>query len=120
MKTPVFSLARSVRSRSLLRGRLLAIGLHRVGLLGRGEPLDERMLRRDHHVGGAEERVGPGGVDPQHVASGRFVRPTRLGSRFRHRDTVVRRLAVWSVRDVPMKKSTSAPLLRPIQFRCSA
>ena len=34
------------------------------------------MLRRDHHVGGAEERVGPGGVDPQHLVA-RFPRPSR-------------------------------------------
>ena len=56
-----------------LAGRLLAIRPDRLGLLGHGQPLDIRMLRGDHHVGGAEKRVGPGGVNPQHL----FVRLPR-------------------------------------------
>ena len=50
-----------------LAGQLLAVGPDRGRLLRHGEPLDKRMLRRDHHVRGAEERVGPGSVNPQHL-----------------------------------------------------
>ena len=49
-----------------LRGRLLLVGLHLVGVLERAvlEPFrDERVLWRKHHVRRAEKRVAAGGVD---------------------------------------------------------
>ena len=55
------------------------------------------MLRREHHVSRAEERVGPRGENA--------------------------RSSSWPIRspDAPATaKSTSAPSLRPIQFRCSS
>ena len=42
-----------------------AIRLDRLSVLGRGQRIHQRMLRRQHHVGGAEQRVGPGGEDAQ-------------------------------------------------------
>ncbi len=60
-----------------LGGGLVAVGSHRVSILRRGEALDKRMLGGDHHVGGAEQRVGPGGVNAQHLGT-RRARPTRF------------------------------------------
>ena len=103
-----------------LAGRLLAVRPDRRGLLGRGEPLDQRMLRRDHHVGGAEERVGPGGVDPQHVVAGLLGKAGRGRDRASRLRTARTGLSSTTASGWPMKKSTSAPVLRPIQFRCKS
>ena len=50
-------------------GRLLAIGLDRTGAVGRCEPFDKGMLGGDDHVGGAEKRVGAGGVYSQDIVA---------------------------------------------------
>ena len=55
-----------------MRGGLLAVGRDGLPLLGRGEAVDERVLGGEHHVGRAEERVGPGRVDADHVVGRRF------------------------------------------------
>ena len=75
VKTPVLVLARSVRSRSLLRRGLRAI----VGDAGvcsaRREPIDQRVLGGEHHVGRAEESIGAGREDPDDVVVGDSERP---------------------------------------------
>ena len=56
-----------------LRGGLRLVGLHGVGVcdLPLGEPLrHEAVLGREHHVGGAEERVAAGGVDGDLLGGG--------------------------------------------------
>ncbi len=60
---------------ALARG-LLAVGPNRVGLGRLGESGDQRMFRGHDHVGGAVERVGPGGEDPQHVIAGKLGKAT--------------------------------------------
>src|SRR5690606_10466235 len=40
--------------------RLFPVGIHSLALRGQCQRIDERMLRRDHHVGCAEDRVGTG------------------------------------------------------------
>ena len=53
-----------------MRRGLIAIRCD-IGSLVRGrEPVDQRMLGRQHHVGCAEERVGPGREDADHVGAG--------------------------------------------------
>ena len=42
-----------------LAPRLVLVGDDGVALLGHRQLVDQRVLRRQHHVGGAEERVGP-------------------------------------------------------------
>ena len=44
-------------------GGLLAVGVDGRALVGGGEVFDQRVLGGEHHVGGAEERVGAGGED---------------------------------------------------------
>ena len=62
VNTPVFSFARSVRSRSRFRGDLLAIiAPPRPCVLPSSDLIDEWIFRREHHVGGAIKRVGPRG-----------------------------------------------------------
>ena len=78
-----------------LGARRVLVGAYRRELLGRGDALDERMLGRQHDVGRAEERVGPGGEDLDLFAGGP---------------------AVWPA----MRKMASAPSERPIQLRCMA
>ena len=53
-----------------LAGGRLAVSTDRVALPVGGERFDQRMLGRDHHAGHAVQRVGPRGVDPQHIAAG--------------------------------------------------
>ena len=79
VKTPVFSLPFGLALELRLLRRELAVRRHRLGgelveaerappferrvlrpLVGH-DLVDERVLGREHHVGGAEERVGPGG-----------------------------------------------------------
>ncbi len=52
-----------------LAARLVLVGGDRGALLFGRELGDQRMLRREHHVGGAEERVGPRREDGQRVAA---------------------------------------------------
>ncbi len=72
-----------------LDGRRGAVGPPRVDVRGPlcgGELLDQRMLRRQHHVGGAEQGVGPRGEDvdvagvggEQHLGAGRPADPVAL------------------------------------------
>ena len=42
-----------------LAGRVCLVGFHGRLVLARGDEVDERMLGRKHHVGGAEEGVRP-------------------------------------------------------------
>ena len=76
------------------------------------------MLRREHHVGRAEERVGAGGVDAEHVVAG-LAAGSRLSARAVFQVSNSSGDGLPSAPAAPMKKSTSAPVLRPIQFRCS-
>ena len=55
---------------ALARG-LLAVLRDGVLLLRRGDAVDQRVLRGQHHVRRAEEGVGAGGVDPDDVLGGR-------------------------------------------------
>lgn len=48
-----------------LAGSLLAVGLYLRRFLVLRQAIDQRVFRRDHHIGGAEERVGPRRVDAQ-------------------------------------------------------
>ena len=64
------ALGESVRSRSLLFATSALYFCDGLALLGRGEFLDQRMLGREHHVGRAEERVGPRGEDGELSSSG--------------------------------------------------
>ena len=80
MKTPVFCFARSVRSRSLFAAAVAPIFVD-GGLLARSrQSIDEGMLRREHHVRRAEQRVGPRRINPQHVFARLFwkARPVRV------------------------------------------
>ena len=52
-----------------LGGGFLAVGFHSCSILRFGESLDKRMLGRDHHVGGTEQRVGPSRVDAEDVVA---------------------------------------------------
>ena len=58
MNTPVFSFARSVRSRSLLRAVRSRYFAHRRPLLFGDDEIDKRMFRREHHERRAVKRVG--------------------------------------------------------------
>ena len=52
-----------------LAGSLLLIGGHGIPVLDVGLPaLQQGMLRRDDHVGGAEQGIGTGGIDGDLVA----------------------------------------------------
>ncbi len=53
---------RSARDRDFIRVCTM-IPLDVRTLPGGRDLIDQRMLRGEHHVGGAEQRVGPGGVD---------------------------------------------------------
>ena len=46
-----------------LEGRLLTVLINRGALLRRGDHIDERMFRRQDHIGRTEERVGAGRED---------------------------------------------------------
>ena len=85
MNTPVFVFASACRSSSERRlaalrysstasaGRGVPAGPRRRRALGpgrRGQRVDQRVLRREHHVGRAEQRVGPRG-EHLDVAGGR-------------------------------------------------
>ena len=62
--TPVFWCSSSARSSARGPGRLVDVLAYRLLVLGaRRQPLDLRMLGREHEEGGAEERVGAGGED---------------------------------------------------------
>ncbi len=63
-------LGQSVRSRSLLRRRLARSRPSRVGVVRAWSAARRADARRDDHVSCAEQRVGPGRVDPQHVVVG--------------------------------------------------
>jgi len=52
------------------RGNLSAIGIDFFFLVRRGEPIHKRMLGGQHHIGSAVKRIGPGGVDTQHLVAG--------------------------------------------------
>ena len=41
----------------------LPVSLHGIALCGGGDLLDQRMLRRQHQIGGSKEGVGAGGED---------------------------------------------------------
>jgi len=62
-------LDRSVR-RVALAGGLRPIGGGGVLSAGRREPIDERMLGREDHVGRAEEGIRTGRVDADHIPAG--------------------------------------------------
>ena len=120
VKTPVFSLVSAIRSRSLAAAAA-AIGVDGRSLLGGRDSSHQRMLRGQHHVGRAVKRVGAGRED----GDARFIVDLKIlpirrsevavgGDRGgRH---VGPRLLRQAVRE--MSKSTSAPTLLPIQFRC--
>ncbi len=55
-----------------------AILLHRRAVLGGGQAIDQGMLGGEHHVGRAEEGVGPRGEDADDVGFGRFGGAARL------------------------------------------
>ena len=46
------------------------VGLNLRCPVGRRQPGPQWMLRGDHHAGHTVERVGTGGVDPQHIVRG--------------------------------------------------
>ena len=80
------------------RRDLRAVCFNRPLVVRRSSSLiDERMLRREHHVRRAVERVGPGGENSNRLAA------DLAGSA-----------------DALAGTRTSAPSLRPIQFRCSS
>ena len=54
-----------------LAARLVLVGRDGVALRGGGELADQRVLGRQHHVGGAVERVGPRGEDREAVVAPR-------------------------------------------------
>ena len=70
VKTPVFSFARSVRSRSDFALTWSRYALDPSPLLVRRQAVDQRVLRRKHHVSSTVERVRPGGEDGDVVAGG--------------------------------------------------
>ena len=61
VNTPVFSRVSSVRSISFFVAAWRRYAATALGLLGRGERVDERVLGREHHERRAEQRVGAGG-----------------------------------------------------------
>ena len=75
------------------------------------------MLGRDHHVRCAKKRVGPRRVNAQHVVAGLAREAGFLAVRCPG-ELRVQTAAFEPAEDGPMKKSTSAPALRPIQLRC--
>ena len=52
-----------------LAARLVLVGDHGVALPGHRELVDQRVLRRQHHVGGAEQRVGARREHREHVVA---------------------------------------------------
>ena len=62
-----------------LGGGLGLVGGDRLALEVGRQAFDERVFGSNHHVGGSEQRVGSGGVDPQHLLT-RIGRQSRLFS----------------------------------------
>ena len=56
-----------------LARHLIAEGFHRSPLLGGGEGRHQRMLRGQHHIGGAEDGVGPCGEHGDRLTGGAAV-----------------------------------------------
>src|SRR3989449_7024173 len=56
---------------------LAAVGVDLAALLVGGEPVHERVLGREHEVGGPEHRIGPGREHADLLASGRLERELR-------------------------------------------
>ena len=52
----------------VLRRGGLAVRVHRAPLVGRDQAVHQRVLGREHHEGGAEDGVGPGGEDADRLA----------------------------------------------------
>ena len=84
----------------VLRRGGLAVRLdRRRAASARDQAVHQRVLGRQHHEGGAEDGVGPGGEDPDRPSLGR--------------------VAVGLRRSPATGKSISAPSDRPSQLRCA-
>ena len=59
--------------------RAIDVDAHGGGLFGSGEFIDQGMLRREHHVSGAEQRIGPRGVNGE-ISAGAGNGETHVGA----------------------------------------
>ena len=99
----------AIRSRSLWRRHTCVDRLLLFRVRGSGDSVDQRMFRGQDHIRCAVERIGTGGEDGEAKIFFVMLVCSFPGSRVR-------------CADVPsggtISKSTCAPSLRPIQFRC--